>query len=146
MPGYRQLSLCQVTCAEVSLQSILFPKGFLTGAVTAPPHHILLVQLVPLSPKRRLTFVTEILAACLQLRLVPLCAPCLAFVPSTRAAPGPALYVMTALQLRGKVTLFWEFSSQLTRVIPPKLLYLELAQISSTCSLPGLVPPVTQTL
>lgn len=53
---------------------------------------------------------------------------------------------MTALQRWGKVTLFWEFSSQLTQVIPPKLLYLELAQISSTRSLPGLVPPVTQTL
>lgn len=72
-----------------------------------------------------------------------LCAACSACVPSAHAAPSPALYVMTALQLQGKVTLFWEFSSQLTQVIPPKLLYLEVAQISSTCSLMGLVPSAT---
>ena len=72
-----------------------------------------------------------------------LCAACPAFVPSTRAAPGPALYIMTALELRGKVTLFWEFSSQLTQVISPKLLYLEVAQISSTRSLTGFVLSAT---
>lgn len=50
---------------------------------------------------------------------------------------------MTALQLQGKVTLFWEFSSQLTHVISPKLLYLEVAHISSTWLLTGFVPSVT---
>lgn len=90
-----------------------------------------------------LIFVTKTLAVCFMAVLGHLCAACLAFIPSTRAAPGPALYVVTALQLWGKVTLFWEFSSQLTQVISPKLLYLEVAQISNTCSLTGFLLSVT---
>lgn len=59
--------------------------------------------------------VTEILAVC---------------SPSTHTPPSLGLYVTPALQLLGKVTLFWEFSSQLTQAISPKLLYLEGAHIS----------------
>lgn len=33
------------------MQSILFPEGFLIGALTLPPCHILLLQLVPVSPE-----------------------------------------------------------------------------------------------
>lgn len=53
-----------------------------------------------------------------------------AITPSTHTPPSLDLYVTPALQLLGKVTLFWEFSSQLTQAISPKLLYLEGAHIS----------------
>lgn len=53
-----------------------------------------------------------------------------AITPSTHTPPSLDLYVTLALQLLGKVTLFWEFSSQLTQAISPKLLYLEGAHIS----------------
>lgn len=53
-----------------------------------------------------------------------------AITPSTHIPPSLDLYVTLALQLLGKVTLFWEFSSQLTQAISPKLLYLEGAHIS----------------
>lgn len=54
-----------------------------------------------------------------------------AITPSTHTPPSLDLYVTPALQLLGKVTLFWEFSSQLTQAISPKLLYLEGAHISA---------------
>lgn len=123
---------------EVFWQSNPFPKGFLSGALTAAPHCTLLLPLVPLSPKCHLFLSQEHSRLCLVTALpAQLPAPA-----SCCSRPGSLRHGSSAAAGKGDFIL-GIFQSADPAVSPKPLLYLLLAHTCSSHSLTGLVPSVT---